>query len=168
MTSAGRPGHGLIGYGIVMYKPNCAYSCQASLTSTVLSCSEVMPPDMEGMEMSMDDGPMTSPECYASDDAFLQTLAYCMSIKCVGANEAPTWQLEKWWSENVAGRASEQPLPKETYAEALGKINIAPTKVVAAGDSLNETSLVNEDDYVANFNAQEAFEDGEVLHEKFG
>lgn len=44
----------------------------------------------------------TEPECYATDDAFLQSLAYCISTHCQGT---PSWELERYWKMNVAGRA---------------------------------------------------------------
>ncbi|PMD59360.1 uncharacterized protein K444DRAFT_613336 [Hyaloscypha bicolor E] len=45
---------------------------------------------MAGMDMGAEF--TTSPECYATDDSFLQTLAYCMSTHCSGVSE---WKLEQ-------------------------------------------------------------------------
>lgn len=44
----------------------------------------------------------TEPECYATDDVFLQSLAYCISTHCKGTQ---AWELERYWKMNVAGRA---------------------------------------------------------------
>ncbi len=43
---------------------------------------------------------MTDPECYATDDAFLQTLACCVQSH---RKEIPIWKLEQFWKNNVAG-----------------------------------------------------------------
>jgi hypothetical protein len=168
MGEGGRAGHGLIGYGIDMYKPLCAYSCRAVIGSSALDCSQV-PHDMPGMDMGMDMGGEveTSPECYATDDAFLQTLAWCMSEHC---KDVPAWQLEKYWVMNVAGTSAIQPDPKVSYQEALAAASKkgAPTQVVATGDALNRTSLVSQADYESNFEAQWAFENAEDTHERYG
>lgn len=82
MVSSGRAGHGLIGYGINMYSPNCCSSCRDVLSGSQLNCSDVM--DMEGMAgMDMTGSDFTtSAECYATDDAFLQSMAICISQRC--------------------------------------------------------------------------------------
>src|ERR1700753_2324525 len=99
MTTVGRPGHGLMGYGITMYRPVCTYACRDTIADAELVCGTWSV--MDGMNMSM-----ASPECYATDDAFLQTLAYCIHTRCPGPKEkerdVPLWKIEKWWTENVA------------------------------------------------------------------
>jgi hypothetical protein len=157
-----RNGHGLIGYGINMYKPNCAFSCRAAISSCTLDCSTMM--EMDGMDMSMDDMMETSAECYATDDAFLHTMAYCISRKCEGLQ---SWELEKYWKDNIAGTSVVQPDPKWTYQEALENIFSPPNETVIGGDQLNKTMLVSEDDWLANWNAQSSFEDAEGKHEKY-
>jgi hypothetical protein len=61
--------------------------------------------DMPGMAMAMESE--TEPECFATDDAFLQSLAYCISTRC---KNTPAWELERYWKMNVAGRAQYVPL----------------------------------------------------------
>jgi hypothetical protein len=163
MSMQGRPGHGLIGYGINMYKPECAYTCRAALSAGSLSCTtETMSHD-DGMGMMMESE--TSPECYATDDAFLQSLAYCLSVKCT---DTPLWDLEHYWSLNVAGGNLEQPLPKESYQQALAKVVTPPTQMMESAGMLMKTMLVNEDDYLLNFNGQTGFETSEDVHERYG
>ncbi|KAF2473683.1 putative ferric-chelate reductase [Lindgomyces ingoldianus] len=164
MTSQGRKGHGLIGYGIVMYKPNCASACRDCTSTGVLNCSTVMEDD-KGMDMGGMDMTETSPECYATDDVFLQTLAYCISVKCA---QLPDWEKEKWWKLNVAGRNQVQPNPKESYRQALDMVTSPPTEIMVSGEPLNKTMLVSEDDYVANWNAEYQFEKQEEIHERYG
>ena len=41
----------------------------------------------------------TSPECYATDNVFLETLGFCISRHCkVGVDE-----IEQYWNQYVAG-----------------------------------------------------------------
>ncbi|KAF1977649.1 hypothetical protein BU23DRAFT_550921 [Bimuria novae-zelandiae CBS 107.79] len=156
-----RNGHGLIGYGIDMYKPNCAYSCRAAISSCTLDCSTMM--EMDGMDMSMDEMMMeTSADCYATDDAFLETMAYCISTKCEGV---PAWELEKYWKANIAGTKAVQPDPKWTYQETLERITSPPNET--AGSELNKIMLVSEEDWMASWNAQDSFEKAEGKHEKY-
>jgi hypothetical protein len=161
MTSGGRRGHGLIGYGITMYEPPCAFACRDTISSSVLNCSmEDM--EMDGMDMG---GGGTEPECYATDDTFLQTMAWCISTHC---QDVTAWKLEKYWRMNIAGRAAVQPDPKYTYQQALSRVTEPPTDVLVSGDPLNKTSLVDEDAYTANYNADINFEAQENTHERYG
>lgn len=116
-----------------------------------------------GMEMGMDSE--TSPECYATDDAFLETLAYCMSIRC---NDVPAWNLEKYWNMNVAGRLRQQPDPKATYQQTLASLTKKPTDTLVATEDLNRTMLVSDDDYEGSYNAQDVFEKMEDRHSTYG
>ena len=158
MTSVGHPGHGLIGYGISMYNPLCAFTCRDVLSSSKLNCSEHM--HGSGTEIDMDSA--TSPECYATDDTFLETLAYCMSTRCP---DVAIWDLERYWSMNVAGTQLRQPLPKASYQRTLADISTEPTATLVVGEELNETMIVSHQDYEASYNAHGVFEKVEVNHE---
>jgi hypothetical protein len=62
--STDRNGHGLIGYGITMYKPACAFACRDSISGAILACSEEDMGAMDDGMMMMSMGAMTtSPEC---------------------------------------------------------------------------------------------------------
>ena len=159
--STGRPGHGLIGYGISMYKPLCASTCRDVISSTTLNCSA--PVDTAEMDMDMDSG--TSPECYSTDDTFLETLAYCMSTHC---QDTAVWELEKYWRTNVAGTQPNQPVPKASYQETLANITTEPTDTLVLGEELNKTIIVSHEDYEASYNAHGVFEKMEVTHETYG
>ncbi|CAL8577141.1 hypothetical protein XPA_002986 [Xanthoria parietina] len=164
-VTTGRDGHGLIGYGISMYNPLCAYTCRDVLSTSMLACSEhtdMHMPMLKKREMHMDIE--TSPECYASDDSFLRTLAYCMSTHC---SDVAMWSLEKYWNLNVAGRQPSQPIPKTTYQQTLANIATEPSDQLVLGEDLNHTMLVSDDDYQASYNAQAMFEKMEDNHEKY-
>lgn len=157
--------HGLIGYGISMYKPVCAFSCRAVVSGATLSCSteEMGGMSMSGMSMGM--AAETSAECYSTDDSYLQTVAWCMSTRC---KDVPVSDLEQYWEINVVGDQKVQPKPKESYQQALASVKGAPTEAMVSGNPLNKTSLVGDDDYDSNLNALSAFESFEDSHERYG
>lgn len=75
-------GQGLVGYGITMYKPSCVFACRDAISGATLNCSTTGSDGMDGMSgMSMSGMVMTDTSCYATDDAFLHTLAWCVSIR---------------------------------------------------------------------------------------
>ncbi|KAI8801093.1 ferric reductase-like protein transmembrane component 4 [Cladochytrium replicatum] len=157
-----RTGHGLIGYGIDMYKPACASACRSVIGMATLNCTTMHHDhSSEGGMMMMS---MTSPECYATDDAFLQSLAFCISTRC---SELSPATIETYWEKNVAGTEDVQPNPKESYQRALAKVTVTPT-VTFDGKVLNSTQLVAAADYEANWNALTAFEQAEDTHSRYG
>lgn len=72
-----------VGLGSSAYKPYCCTSCRAAFRSATLTCT----PHHHGGGHSH--GPMTSPECFASDEPFLSSLAYCLNSTCTGKDEIP-------------------------------------------------------------------------------
>lgn len=122
---------------------------------------------MDNMDMDMSAEFTTSPDCYASDDSFLQTLVYCMSTHCSGVAD---WKLEQYWVMNVAGIEPGQPDPKETYGTTLSRVVDEPTEIYAAdgGDELNKTMLVAESDYDSEFRSLTTFGNAEDTHSRYG
>ncbi|KAL8847159.1 MAG: hypothetical protein Q9221_007789 [Calogaya cf. arnoldii] len=164
----GRDGHGLIGYGISMYNPLCAYTCRDVLSASMLDCSEHTDMHMHGgmlTKRAMGMAIETSPECYASDNNFLRTLAYCMFSHC---QDVPIWDLEKYWNLNVAGKQPSQPTPRVTYQETLANIATRPMDKLVSGEALNHTMIVSDENYQASYNAQAMFERMENNHSKYG
>ncbi|KAI1775454.1 ferric reductase like transmembrane component-domain-containing protein [Hypoxylon cercidicola] len=142
MTSTGYPGHGFIGYGIDMYHPTCAFACHDALSLYKLSCSvAVNPEDADGNHLGDMSMPTftTSPKCYATDDNFLQSVAYCISTHC---HDVPLSDLEYYWATFLIGRIPGQPVPKESYSTALAHADPPPTKIVAPMLLLNTTTLM--------------------------
>ncbi|KAK1596131.1 uncharacterized protein LY79DRAFT_509936 [Colletotrichum navitas] len=130
MESDGHAGHGLVGYGIKMCDPPCAFACREAIAGATLRCSTVGSDNMGGMA-GMSGMVVTDGECFAADDAFLGTLAWCVTARCEGI---PEWKLEKYWKDNVAGNAAVQPEPKVTFQQALAMVNSTPTAVYAANE----------------------------------
>lgn len=114
----------------------------------------------------MGGGAETDPACFASDDTFLETLAWCVSVHC--KDEVPVYTLEEYWLQNVAGTQSVQPSPKYSYLQALNRISHPPMDAIDSGNPLNKTSTVSDKDYLASFNAQAIFQKMEITHERYG
>ena len=91
-----RTNHGLIGYGIDMFDPPCAHACRSVVSKSALSCS----PPGEVMSHHGHGQVNTPPECFATDDAYLQTMALCLSTYCEDESAA---ELEFYWSRDLVG-----------------------------------------------------------------
>lgn len=156
-------GRGFIGYGKKMYYPLCAASCRGALEGAPLVCT---PHD------SVDTGThvhgATPAECYASDTAFMQTLAFCMSTNCDRA-ELGADELETYWTLHLVGggRINLDPRPSKGYYETLETIKEAPTIEYVAGEMLNVTSLVSESTYESQAIALSVFENAETGHSRY-
>jgi hypothetical protein len=165
LASSGRDGHGLIGYGIKMYQPPCAFACQSSIANP-LDCP-MDGHDMEGMEgmkfkRMSHGGEMPSPECYANSKPYLQTLAYCMDQRCPG--DVKTSARDKFFEMSIGGRLKQPPVPLYSYVEALMSIPNTPTNSTPSDEMLTQVSLVEDEDYISNFNGNHGFELAESKH----
>jgi hypothetical protein len=162
-SAATRYNHGFVGLGIDAFEPPCAFACRDSISGATLKCSTVEEMHgMEGMDMGM---ATTAPDCYATDDAFLQTLAWCVKSRCEGL---PDWKLEKYWKENVAGAFAVQPDPKMSYRQALGEIEGTPAGLYNESGVLNSTSVVAESLWFPAYNNDVVFKRQEIQHERYG
>jgi hypothetical protein len=85
----------------------------------------------------------TTPACYASNDAFLETLAYCMHSRCV---DLELWEGEKYWTEMATGSASTP--AKYSYGETLKRLSSSPPNAtIAMGKALDVASKTSDHDY---------------------
>ncbi|RYO74052.1 hypothetical protein DL764_010997 [Monosporascus ibericus] len=159
--SSGRPGYGLIGYGITMYQPGCAFACRASLPRSSIPCDV----HLNGHHSSS-----VSAECLADSTAFLESAAWCISVKCGPDGEnVPVSAIEKFWETDLVGRELNQPQPKWTYQESLARVaEDPPTQSLEEEGVFNRTVVVDEDQYIADWNGNTAFENVEVNHETYG
>ncbi|OTB00399.1 hypothetical protein M426DRAFT_66005 [Hypoxylon sp. CI-4A] len=164
--SPGYHGHGFIGYGISMYKPSCAFACHDALSQYQLTCSAVMDHPMFGHRMGRPgQNFMTEPDCYASDDNFLRSVAYCIGTHC---SDVSVPDLEHYWETYLVGRDPGQPKPKEPYSVALVHADPAPDVVVNFTSVLNTTTLVSEEFYLESYASNSLFEQLETTQSTFG
>lgn len=163
MSTSGRERYGLIGYGISMYDPPCAFACIDTVNGWALQCDDDhdMDDDMGSMHMAA-----ATPECKATNDMFLETMAWCFYTHCP---EAKNSTLEGVWEMDIVGRLKTQPSPKYSYQVALSSVSASPPKSILDSMAvLNKTSLVDEDVWLSNFNADDIFEKMEIVTEKYG
>lgn len=102
-----------------------------------------------------------SPDCYATNDAFLQTLAYCLYSHCKTETDS---RIQHYWELNVAGSERDQPLPKESYEQALQSIKLRPNSVNNVSAVLQSASLVSEEDYTLQWRTLSVFDKMETNH----
>lgn len=139
----------LTGFPANIYSPFCAMTCLRSLYTLMLDCSDMGGSHVGMMAMS------TSTECWASNTPYLTSLAWCMHIKCADF-AVPNSKLEAFWEQETTGQKSagvRTVPPKWSYAEALAQVTEPPKVQLSADDmELNETALVAEDVYLAQWN----------------
>jgi hypothetical protein len=155
-------GSGLIGYGIRMYDPACAYACENTVTGWMLNCDDGQtgPHSHHGGEMEA-----PTPLCYSTNDPYLQTLAYCLSTHC---KDQPMSKLEKWWEKYAVGNDPGQPDPVYSYQRALQLVENPPTTIVDSEEVLDTVSLVDEETYLSNYLADYNFEKMDWRAETYG
>ncbi len=153
--------HALIGFGITMYKPNCAFACRGAISGAPLICSDM---DHAGGH-SGHGSSATTPACFAGDSSFLTTLAWCMSSRCEGIE---AWRLERYWRMKAAATSSVTERPKWTYQQSLDEVAEPPTRMVNASEMLDFTGVVSEEDYEFNRRANVVFEEQETRHSTYG
>lgn len=149
------------GYGFSWYDPVCGFACYNAISSAPLSCTS-----MDHSTGHSHGSGMTSPECRASDIAFLTTLAYCLNSTCDPV-EVPTWQREKFWATRVTGSADV--LPKWDYSRALEEVDGEPIAKfnASSGNILNETMLVTAESYEMQSRFMVMFDYLEMLQARY-
>jgi hypothetical protein len=163
-VTSGRERYGVIGYGVVMYDPPCAFACIDTVKGWDLDCGD-HDEDMDGMDMGGMHMSSPTPECRATNDPFLQTLAWCFHTHCRDVNNST---LETIWEMDVVARLQVQPMPKYSYQAALARVaQRPPTSVLHLDAVLNTTSLVDEESWFSNFNGVQGFEKMEIRTETY-
>ncbi|KAH7239822.1 ferric reductase like transmembrane component-domain-containing protein [Fusarium solani] len=162
-VTTGRERYGVIGYGVVMYDPPCAFGCIDTVKGYTLDCKDDHGMGEHSSSMHM---AAATPECKATNDPFLQTMAWCFHTHCTDEKNST---LENIWERDIVGRLKIQPTPKYSYQVALAlAAKDPPTEVLDKEEVLNRTSLVDEDAWLANFNGDSGFEQMEILAERYG
>lgn len=144
-------GKGLIGYGIELYTPACAFACVYSL-SNPLNCStadltpatDATPPDEalpSGPGWNVTASP--SPACQAKNLVYLTTVAFCLQSNCKSLSPIA---LESFWASNVPS-SEDGTHPNLSYAQTIDKITEPPTRDLNITELLNYTAIVPADVY---------------------
>ncbi|KAJ4158534.1 uncharacterized protein LMH87_009056 [Akanthomyces muscarius] len=112
-------GVGMIGFGKTMYQPPCAFACRSVIGGSTLLCT---PEHESDSAAGGHHAPPKTPEsCFATDQAFAQTLALCIDTYCPGSDAPRLGAIEDYWGSHLAtgsiGNFSW--VPALTYQEAL-------------------------------------------------
>lgn len=159
-----RTGHGLVGFGIRMYEPHCAFACRDVLATRRLACSSAE--EHHDKRHGGHDSPFeTSADCFASDEAFLGSLAWCLHSRCEH-EEAAT--LESFWHADAVGSGAHQPSPEYGYQESLGRIGKPPTQTAGHDEVLDTVKLVPEEDWQMQYGKLRAAAQNEMQHTRHG
>jgi hypothetical protein len=139
-----------IGLGSRYGHPLCCFASRSVISSAMLSCTpmEMSQPHVHGQSL-------TPIDCFANDDAFLTTLAYCISQRC-NDDKLPTWEREKYWASSATGSPA---VPaKWDYSTAFQHIVIPPNFTLVVGNVLNQTSLVSQSSYAVQYRAAQVLD----------
>jgi hypothetical protein len=124
-TCHSRTHYGLIGYGIDISQPLCAFACRQILMTNELDCNATK-----------------TAECRATSDPYLLSLALCLDENC--RDETETWELERFWSTDAGSNRE----PEYGYYAALGKVDQNATwPAVSMYGMLNSTGRVERDEW---------------------
>ncbi|KAF5338747.1 hypothetical protein D9611_013347 [Ephemerocybe angulata] len=168
-TAAANYGHGIMGVTRTLYAhTECAHACSQLLEGSQLTCATMLPGDTPKPPLEKRQLAALNPvECYLINDAYLRTLALCVSDYCPSDLRLP--KREEWWEKNVApasaGPWSPSLIPAISYDAALhqareeiAKVGEANVPVYQLGAPLNRTSRIPESLYTPNYNSWIFFE----------
>src|SRR4051812_22829854 len=129
----------LMGFEGDAYSPLCAHGCLGAFSAPMLTCSTPDDPISGMMVLNM----MTRPECFAENEPYLTSMAYCIGQECAPFR-LTSLQLETFWATQATGDTKVP--PKWGYAQTLAKVTEPPTDYLMSGmDSmLHRTMLANQ------------------------
>ena len=157
--------YGLTGFPANSYDPVCATACYRCLYGLTLECSK-----QDGVTIGMVTF-VTSTECYAANEPFLESVAWCASTKCADVSPSPAL-MEYWWDQQITGQKNTgtRTVPaKWSYGETLSHIQEPPTFQLAETDTtLNTTALVPPHQYAAQYNVLASTQREGVVTNSFG
>lgn len=120
----------LLRYGISRWQPRCPYSCQNALSSTLLSCTIKS---------------LTTPICYASNEAYLGSLAWCIHSRC---DDLALWEDEEWWTTMATG----DPKMVTTWSFNQALPETEPIITMVRRKPLRAVSKISDLDYQKSWN----------------
>jgi hypothetical protein len=131
-----------------IYIPRCAHACRITIQESPLECS------YKGT---------TAAQCYASDDPYLETLAFCISSHCKNESNAA---IDIFWSKYVVGWELATPQPIFTYKTALSHAG-QPNSILKYGKLLERVSIVAPTEYTLGYASLTDWNDSEEYHTKY-
>jgi len=156
---------GLVGFGITLYgNKACPYSCMVGTYYNRLNCSytpeEVAAKGLETWES-------TPPECYASDEAYLTTIALCYNEFCKGLSFVEKTELYQTLTVGWGEEGESTLEPKMSYEMALMSIKYPVDDIMEEDGNLTRTARTPADLIEKYMNAYLAYEDAEVGNSRY-
>lgn len=160
--------HAFIGISIEMYNPSCAFACRTIISSAMLDCPSDHGMDHGGHRKRHGHTSSVTPACRAVSVPFLTTLAYCINEKCYPEYNPPKSKIEWYFAERATGDSDRKLEPMWSYGEALAAVNGTPTAMYSREEMvLNETMLVDRDEWLAEKESMEWFWWQETLNSRY-
>jgi len=154
--------YGIVGFGIEMYNPTCAFACQQVLSLSELNCST--PAAVDHLPGHSGRGFDTSNKCFASDDSFLLSLAWCLHQRCNNSQDK-VWILDRFWERDVQGADAGL---KYQFSEALRIYGNGSRQVLSLGEPLKEPNEVGVENWSVAESSMADFAWVEKRHSIYG
>ncbi|KAF2434880.1 hypothetical protein EJ08DRAFT_685771 [Tothia fuscella] len=130
-----------------IYIPRCAHACKAAIADSPLECTKKI----------------TSPQCFAINEPYLQTLAFCIASHCNNETDAAR---DRFWNQYLVGWKSTTPRPIYGYQNALEKAGV-PLLIMKDGQRLEQVSRVSDEDYHRAYSSLADWNESEMYHTRF-
>jgi hypothetical protein len=115
------------------------------------------------MNMGMTSG-MPTPACQGQNLPFLETIAYCMSIRC--GIDVPVWKREEFWATKLLNDV----VPKWTYSESLAELGNSTPKMMynsSSKENMTMAMMISTADYEVQFKFNRLFDHVEMLQARY-
>lgn len=134
--SLAQDGKGMLGFGITRYASVEATACITLAQLASFSCTLKASKFVHGISY-----PNTPPACFASNDAYLTTAAYCFQQHTKGQKVEV---LENVWRIEATMANGQPPYPKWSYMETVSHIYGSPKETWISKKLLNTTAIIPE------------------------
>jgi hypothetical protein len=163
VAARSREFHGLIGLGTKLYDLPCGTACYDAIAFNPLVCTPK--PDAHSHAHKNSKEPTTPSSCFATDESFLTSLAWCIKQQCTNVE---AWKIEKFWNQHAVTKRifPVPPVPVWTYQESLQHITEVPTRMMEKETLLNTTMNVNSQRYTLAWRATTGRQAMEMAHSK--
>ncbi|KAG7111374.1 Calcium-transporting ATPase 2 like protein [Verticillium longisporum] len=149
-----------------MYDPPCAFACRDAIAPHRLNCSTVEPKPRERRHGGHKPKFKTTPACFATDDSYLQSMAWCIQARC---DDLETWAIDKFWGADVIwNQADHHETPRLGFHDALSQAGKAPNEEMEEHEVLTGAKLVPDKDWDRAFAMVRTFARVETSNSKYG
>ncbi|KAL6885680.1 ferric-chelate reductase [Trichoderma evansii] len=144
-------GSGLIGLGLKLYEPHCAFACLYCI-KPLLNCTTVGNSNNSstGSRWILTQNPTT--KCKQQNKFYMQTVAWCIKTRC---EQEAQHRLEMFWELNILipshRTAEESTTTRSGLNRTLSAVKETPTGIFEEQVLLNYTAIVPDDVYFGEY-----------------